>query len=114
MPFASSLRFIHSTYIFKKMFCILGPEMVLGEPLQAPRKRQLFDGAGRKAKKIRWKLPERPGDVGHHTLGSVFSGLSYSSVKSSVTARAASVKITKRERKVPMRAQDIFTHSPNM
>lgn len=86
--------------------------MALGDPLHAPRKRQLFDNTpGGKTKKIRWKLPERPGDVKHHTLGSVFSGLSYNSVKSSV-ARAASVKVTRREKRV-MRAQDIFAHDPN-
>lgn len=93
------------------MFCILAPEMGLGDPLRAPRKRQLFDDPGGKTKKIRWKLPEKPTGAKHHTLASVFSGLGYSSVKSSV-ARAATVKVTKKERRV-MRAQDIFTHDPN-
>lgn len=89
------------------MFCILAPEMALGEPMPAPRRWELpFNKPKSETKRMRSRLPPRPSGVKHLTLGSVFSGFNYHSVKSSI-AKPASVKITRRERKM-MRAQDIF------
>lgn len=93
------------------MFCILGPEMGLGDPQVAGRTlRSRFSSS--KLKDSMQGDHERPSQNhsrGHRTLGSLFSS-NYDSVKSSVK-RATSVRVTKRERKIT-RAQDIFPGYP--
>lgn len=95
------------------MFCILAPEMAVGEALPAPRRWELpFNKPRAETKRMKSRLPPRPSGGKHLTLGSVFSGFNYRSVKSSVIAKPASVRITRRERKM-MRAQDIFVDDCN-
>lgn len=95
------------------MLCILAPEMALGKPRVESQKRAFFDSLkldGTRFKKSKPELAQTARDVKSRTLGSMLSVLSYDSVKTSVT-RAASVRVTKREKKT-VRAQDIFT-DPN-
>lgn len=98
----------------KMPFCVLGPEMALGDP-PSPAPRDLTGttcNSPEMGSLQRWKrtmLPKLSG-VKQRGLGSVFSGLSYNSFKSSMK-RGASVKVTRRERKI-VRAQDIFADEP--
>ncbi|KAJ4391239.1 hypothetical protein N0V93_004856 [Gnomoniopsis smithogilvyi] len=89
------------------MFCILGPEMGLGDPQLAGRTlRSRF--SSNKLKDSTQAAHERPGlerpDM-RRNLSSIFSS-NYDSIKSSVK-RATSVRVTKRERRIT-KAQDIF------
>ncbi|KAJ4424701.1 hypothetical protein N0V82_000629 [Gnomoniopsis sp. IMI 355080] len=89
------------------MFCILGPEMGLGDPQLAGRTlRSRFSSSKLKdSMQVNQENPSPDRSRGHRTLGSLIS-YNYGSVKSSVK-RATSVRVTKRERKIT-KAQDIF------
>lgn len=89
------------------MFCILGPEMGLGDPQLAGRTlRSRF--SSNRLKDSMQAIHERPDQDrpwARGTLSSIFSS-NYGSVKSSMK-RATSVRVTKRERRIT-KAQDIF------
>lgn len=87
------------------MFCILGPEMSLGDPQFAGRSlRSRF--SSNKLKDSIQCIPQKRDQSGHRSLGSIISS-NCDSVRSSVR-RATSVRVTKRERKI-VRAHDIFS-----